>query len=1084
MEKTALKTAISYESKLVRRNWLFYLFIFGILVILNILIPWEFNWISWGDVAFASSIPLRGIYFLNLFQALIVTFIICDIQRKRKKAETQEVLSARPISNGQSFLGESLGILIPFLVIDVIFIFACLFINIFTPESPVNLWVHLFYLFTLTLPSLIFITGLSLLVNKLVKHPFVSWIILVAFLYFAYSYLTKPLHGMLDFQGSLLPNSFSTIVGYVYLTDYLLQRGTFLLLGISLFYFAASLIKREPNAPNRKRYLIIPASLFFILALSTGGIYIGKFQTRLKNRIEYRETLLKYNTYPTSRVLSHDITYRPKGDKFSATSQMKIRNQKKIKMDQLLLFLNPGLKINKIESNGQNLPFHRDHQVVVIEHSLAPGENTELEIEYEGSIDEDNYQVNIDDDRFFSPAIWSNSRKEIYGRRRAFVTDEFTLLTPEVMWYPTAVAPVELQASKEINFTDYTLHVENTDDMTVLSQGEPTQEGDNVTFNNVQRLTGLTLCIGKYEKKTITIDSVIVEFYTYPGNSFYLKHFDEWEALKKDNPDREKKLTEISRRCKESIEDRQPNPYPFKYLKLIEVPSSISLLVTRSSSNYVQPEIVLFEERLCKLEETHPNNFTGEPDRGVTVQDFMLDYKIPFYLNQMRMTYIFSNYNSSIISDTYQGIDLIFKQMMSPRESRDRINPKILNHIAEKGVKGIISEGYSEGQSTAISLKVSQLLGYLTTITTWDSLTRFMQEFNARARFQEVNFDSFLDGFEQQFGQNIKTYMDEWYTSHQLPLLSIKDLSYKTTEDTQIIDFKVGNSSETAGIVSIITNDWVKAGGGRAIGYCRSYLIKPGEYKRIIVHEDIDYELKLTTNFSGCLPKDISLDHGEEMSSDAIPAEGVTLLTRDQFYPRGEIIVDNEDENFHLIDSANNRKRLADLIKKEDERQYGDFNIKANAWSLYLTQALHGEHIRSAFVKKAGTGTFKAEWIANLPKAGKYEIFIHRPHIVAFGKDAGTTDYPGMKNYYTVYTPEGKEEIILEVQEETPSWQILSASLPSEESWVSLGKFTLPAGESRVVLDDRGGAPVTLEMYRTTFSQLVLADAVKWVQLK
>ena len=88
------------------------------------------------------------------------------------------------------------------------------------------------------------------------------------------------------------------------------------------------------------------------------------------------------------------------------------------------------------------------------------------------------------------------------------------------------------------------------------------------------------------------------------------------------------------------------------------------------------------------------------------------------------------------------------------------------------------------------------------------------------------------------------------------------------------------------------------------------------------------------------------------MSSDAIPAEGVTLLTRDQFYPRGEIIVDNEDENFHLIDSANNRKRLADLIKKEDERQYGDFNIKANAWSLYLTQALHGEHIRSAFVKK------------------------------------------------------------------------------------------------------------------------------------
>lgn len=1081
MEITALKAAISYESKLVRRNWLFYFFIFGVLGILSLLVPWTRDWISWENVAFASSIPIRGVYFLNLFQSLIVIFIICDIERKRRKAETREVLSARPIGNRQSLLGEFLGILVPFLAVDIIFMIVCVVIGIIIPDSPVNLWVNLFYLLTLVLPSLVFIIGLSLLVNKLFKQPFISWVILTSFLYFACNYWVTPLYGILDFRGSVLPSTFSTLIGFVYLGDYLLQRSVFLFLGIGFLCFAVLFAKRKPNASDRKRYLIVYASLFLVLALVLGGIYVGKFQARLENRIAYRETFLKYNEYPTSRVLTHDVMYHPKGEKFSATSRMTIQNQKKVKMDKFLLFLNPGLEIGKIESNGQNLSFSRDYQVIVIDHSLAPGEKIELEVEYEGSIDEDIYQVNIPNSEFFSPAA-RYSQKEDYGRRRAFVSSDFTLLVPEVMWYPMTVPPVELQASKEINFTDYTFHVKNPGEMTVLSQGTPTRERDNVTFNNLQNLTGLSLCMGMYEKRAVSVDSVTIEFYTYPGNDFYLKYFDEWEVLRKDNLDREKKLVEIAKRCKDVVEDGKPNPYPFKYLKLIEVPSSLSLLVKQSFSNNVQPEIVFFGERLCKVETTHPSFYTGEPDRGVSVQDYLLDYKIPFDLDWMGVNYLFSNYSSSITSDTYQGIELIFREMINSRRLRDKITPKMLGHIAEKGLEGVVSEKYSREQSTLVSLKVSSLLGYLTTITTWDSLARFMQEFNATTRFQEVNFDSFIEGFEQRFGQDIKAYMDEWYTSKQIPLLTIKDVSRKTIDEIQVIDFKVGNFSDTDGVVSITTSE--HRIGGETISYCRSYLIRSGECKRIIMHEDIDKPLQLTTNFSGCFPRDISFDNRDFPLSGAMPAESVTLLERNQFYPPGEIVVDNEDENFHLIDSSNNRKRLTDLIKKENGEKYVDLHkIKANTWNLSLSQEFCGGHIRSGFIKKIGTGKCKAEWVANLPESGKYEIFIHRPHIVMFGGDGGITDYPGMKNYYTVYTPEGEKEIVLEVSE-NDRIPVLEYSLSTEEAWVSLGTFTLPAGESRVVLDDRGVAPIIDEKFQSTYHQLVVADAVKWVKIK
>ena len=74
------------------------------------------------------------------------------------------------------------------------------------------------------------------------------------------------------------------------------------------------------------------------------------------------------------------------------------------------------------------------------------------------------------------------------------------------------------------------------------------------------------------------------------------------------------------------------------------------------------------------------------------------------------------------------------------------------------------------------------------------------------------------------------------------------------------------------------------------------------------------------------------------------------------------------------------------------------------------------------------------------------------------------SNLPGMKYYYTVDTPEGKEEIVIEILEE-------------DESWISLGRFTLPAGKSQVILDDRG-IPTNHEKGQ---AQLIVADAVKWV---
>lgn len=350
-----------------------------------------------------------------------------------------------------------------------------------------------------------------------------------------------------------------------------------------------------------------------------------------------------------------------------------------------------------------------------------------------------------------------------------------------------------------------------------------------------------------------------------------------------------------------------------------------------------------------------------------------------------------------------------------------------------------------------------------------------MQEFSARARFHEVDFEIFIDDFERRFGWNIREILDEWYASRAIPWLRIKDLSLKMTEELQVLDFKVGNFSETDGVISIITMGSTENGSDK-IEDRRSYLIKAGECKRIVVHEYGRYGLRLTTNFSGNMPKTYVIDGERVLKFDVVPDEGVTLLEREEFCPPGEIVVDNEDKNFHLIDSIGDRKRLVDLFAKENEDVYTKaLNPKVNTWGKPILSTgfewFYGESVLSVFVKKAGTGRYKAEWVADIPETGKYEIFVYRTYSGSTPSDG--KECPELKNYYTVYTPEGEEEVVLKFEKD-------------DTGWISLGMFTLPVGECRVVLDDRGASFLMRKGYGNSMEYVpcIVADAVKWVKVK
>ena len=103
------------------------------------------------------------------------------------------------------------------------------------------------------------------------------------------------------------------------------------------------------------------------------------------------------------------------------------------------------------------------------------------------------------------------------GKRFAFVGDDFTVLTPECLWYPVARPSVNPASPYDAlpDFTSYSLQVASTDGRTVIAPGKRETKEGRVCFTGDIPLPGMGLCIGNFEKYDLVVDSTLYELYLF-----------------------------------------------------------------------------------------------------------------------------------------------------------------------------------------------------------------------------------------------------------------------------------------------------------------------------------------------------------------------------------------------------------------------------------------------------------------------------------------------------------------------------------------------------------------------------------------
>ena len=1087
-----IRLIASYERKIIRRHLSFWIFL--ICIVFGIAgVQWYLQVDSpvWAESALSATVPYMNAWFFNLLQSLLVIFVGVEFVWRDRRLGTNETFLSRSETNVEYMFGKIWGVMKLCLLLNLVSIGIAIMIHLLFMETVAfKPLLYLFYLFTLTFPALVFVFGISLFAAMLIRNYYLALLLLM--IGFIGSYFATPwvLYGTFDPWARSLPLLFSDAIGFANIGILLLHRLAYFFCGIGLIFLSVLLVKRMDDRRSAFRKVLgILASGFILLGIFAGALYLNTYLDINQRRVRFRIAQEKYMKSDRVQVVSNRMVYKQSGDRLHVESFLLLVNKSKQSIDTPILYLNPGLSIVSLTSEEQELFYNREGHVVVIKRRMECGEELPLRVEYEGIIDEAICYLELPDEEYHDTRMgilplsadplgnMPKTRHELYsnGGRFAHVGNKYTILLPECLWYLSAVPPVNLQipSMKDFDFTDYRLEVEGQESKTVISQGSMKKNEKGISYSNDHPLPRLSLCIGDYEQKTITVDSLSFGVYYFPGHDFWTEGYNL-------SPDSSRLLMSYHLGV---LERQTGNSLPVNRLSIVEMPLNFRPYLRQGQlgSNFVQPELVFFPEKLftesyrsikdiLKLLKTK-RSLDSEVE-GVALRSNVLNRFFEPIYNIMPM---YQEFRTTIYSDKFPCIgDLIYEIRFSG-QSKDHLSlnekVKTIQYWDGRSLRGALMDRDNPVEYIMLKKKREHINSLIATRVEMMYMWDFIEDFVKCHPFQRVDFDVFAREFKDQFNVNIDSLLERYYADDRLPTLFVQDLKMESYNGIPLGSCKVYNPSNIDGVL-------------RVDGYDQKlrrqrpnyFLIPAKSCKEIRVRNytipNFAVELGLCCN----LPDKISIifNDREETEKDW---EGIRDVDSSTFrLPLNEIIVDNEDVGFRLV-KKDKRKKWGERFLKEQEDQ-GMENV-GDEWILSISSSSYGYKIKSAYCKKAGMGEEYAEWMVKIKEPGKYRVAVHVPeylyaiYLGSFLKNA--------RLYYQVFSEEGDTYVELDLNEEAPGW-------------IELGTYEFSEGNYFVRLSDKGGTDlqpvIKTGMLKVkgnsniTCSQMIIADAVKWVKVE
>jgi ABC-type transport system involved in multi-copper enzyme maturation permease subunit len=1105
-----IRIIAAYEMRTLLRSWFFRIFAGGAILglgIFNIALNVVSSGAPWMYKAIAGAVPYANLIILNLGQAVVAVFLASEFLKQDRKNDTVEVIYARSMSNGNYILGKTLGILAVFLVLNIIILLMGIGFSFLSNVTAKGIFAYFTYPLLISLPTLVFILGLSFFFMTLVKNQAVTFIVLNGYIALTIFYLNKKAFHVFDYIAYQVPMMYSSISGFARLDEILLHRSIYMVLGIGFILLTIYKLQRLPQSP---RMSALPL-YFGLCAICAGGLIAYRYLDIKQSSKSFKQQALQLNNlytgYSRATVTGCYLDLEHLGNSIRVSASLKIENRNPQPLDTLIFSLNPDLHLLKIMLKDKELTCDRRLHVlkIILPQPMKPGDSITLNMAYAGSIDERICFLDAD------PATF----KEIFNfevftlrKRFAFLQKDYVCLTSESLWYPVSGSTYASKAPMffEPDFVQFDLKVRTVPGMVAVSQGKGVEnEKGSFAFKPEYPLPGISLLIGNYKIYSIQVDSVAYNLYTIEGDDYYKTVFDQIADT----------IPALIRDLKKNYEANLGLKYPFRRLNLVEVPVHFGLDIHLYSyaSDAVQPEMLLYPEKgvlfdasdfrvsKYRLEREMKNNNEEALPEEIQARLFKQFFQNNFLAGQGESFYYRNvvNWETFSIFPQYLGfyttlhsvqwpvLNMAFESYISERNNPEgstlqwyedlsqdeKINLELadasLETLLKKGIETVPDERNAVTVRDIAQAKGLNLFNVLRARLGDKEVDNLFTELITKYRHGKIPFEEAEARFQDRFGLSLAHEVQKWYGQNNLPGFLISNISSYKVMDGEVsrfqVRFNISNPENTDGMVTLnveLTDpnreDYGFFEDNFNVDFSRKIFI-PARSSRDVgfVFNTEPARMSVVTHISRNLPNNLiySFSGFNETRSTPILDHEVNIPFFDQVAKKNEVIVDNEEPGFSY-DQAVNQAYLKSVVRKNKTERYKYSAIWAwnppREWRAALQSEFFGHYIHSAYYTRGGTGERSVSWKAALPEKGTYDVYFFMDKVnLVWRRTNRSPDYN-----FLIYHDNGVEKINRNSDD-------------TEGGWNYLGSFSFTSDSARV------------DMSNKTIGDIVFADAVKWV---
>lgn len=1060
--------------------------------------------------------------YFNIFQIIIIIFLTGDFREKDSRAQVDEVMNSRSMTNLEYILGKYFGIIIPLVLLTLTVVLLLSIANRIVNDTWSITYYFKFFLI-LNLPGLLFAAAFIIFISSLLRNSFVVFIFVLAYtigmgvLSYYKAFSVNQLWLFADYIGFFLPLFPSDLTSVLNLNMIILQRVFYTLLGG--FFMALTVVLFYPRLHQSKFWV---RATFFggVGCFAAASLIFCNVWIHEENRKEIQKAVLT-STYVTADENVYTIShYSLHYELFinnipvQATAVMTIHAEKSSSNRSIPLVLNPGLKIVQVkDEHGRELSYKQNtlEHIVTLAEPLQNGESIKITLEYRGDIDtrivylrrkekDQGILDNKNEDAILPTATFENEP--------ALLQRSYSYLLPESFWYPQLYNPYSFSypGKAPVNFFTGEWSFDVPGDLTALAPGR-LESVDSTTisgrkqfyFTTSAPIKSIAFVAGVYQTYSMNVSGIDFQFYVSDKHAKIVEFFSE---IKQDVH------TAIADALR-GIKEVTGLDYPYPSLTYVEVPLSIQWYQDAGlhSEAIVQAGIVLLPEYTVGT--TYERDFNRRKDRAEKRGEKTTDADIKkglFYdviLNRMfsdqfwafgsrQIPTPMSSYWSQRVNFTGNlyplfeyYFDKFLQQLVTPELNFFITNEPRSAQVVDFG--GGFDWNAWQFQQT-YGVHIDTMYRYVRTYSLGEMMPDAENEnFHAIMKFKGEKLHYIL--------QEIIT-LDKYKTVLQR---FIDNYAYKnaTVKDFQRICEEVHGESlnwffdswlyGTAfpGYVITALDAYKLEGGKHGVQYLVDLKIKNGEKdpgylkialstkdNRFVKRSAIQGNQELQFSFvTDEIPEEIIVDPIFSQNQSALRKK---VYVPDDFDKRQAwdgikaVNILTDDEEGIIIDDLDSGFKVIQL----DEQQYFRPLRNQNAWGVRVMENAFGKYKFTYRLKRQGGGLMPAQWETEIPVSGIYDVqvyifeltdsrfrWLERTIATKFKYIIPEGTFVNAGNNSAVNHNNRTGEILLE-------WRI------ADPGWNSLGQYYFEKGATAVVqLSDDA-------------DNRVIADAVRFVPVE